>query len=346
GRPGRGRKSRPSTYSGDSLFLWRRTVARSLGLDAFRPCASRSVQIGRHRSQKTSSIISFPSWKCYHLLQAIHANSGDKSWSYYVRITNLPGRRGIGSESRQLQANIFLNSSKILFNFLVPSRLTNMMESSNWPLDLSTHGMSMNWTSYLRESRTSKLELNSLTSTLTDSRKWKFLKSGDVKGVFKMYGHIVQKNGEDHLAIDRASMTPDIGKFEFAMTNDKYPELRLFFIFVIFFCKCSLVARVPTSLLKPTWNVDGPHFKGPTCQKDVDECQRFKNSGLGCQNGAICQNTPGSFSCICADGWYGIHCTKKTHTCQSAGSADLCGHGVCVDQTVGTVANYKCECDQ
>ncbi|BES95604.1 Haemolymph juvenile hormone Hypothetical protein protein (JHBP) [Nesidiocoris tenuis] len=47
----------------------------------------------------------------------------------------------------------------------------------------------------------------------------------DVKGVFKMYGHIVQKNGEDHLAIDRASMTPDIGKFEFAMTNDKYPEL-------------------------------------------------------------------------------------------------------------------------
>lgn len=40
-----------------------------------------------------------------------------------------------------------------------------------------------------------------------------------------MYGHIVQKNGEDHLAIDRASMTPDIGKFEFAMTNDKYPEL-------------------------------------------------------------------------------------------------------------------------
>ncbi|BES95605.1 calcium ion Hypothetical protein [Nesidiocoris tenuis] len=87
-------------------------------------------------------------------------------------------------------------------------------------------------------------------------------------------------------------------------------------------------------------------WEGPTCQKDVDECQRFKNSGLGCQNGAICQNTPGSFSCICADGWYGIHCTKKTHTCQSAGSADLCGHGVCVDQTVGTVANYKCECDQ
>ncbi|KAF6207292.1 hypothetical protein GE061_018533 [Apolygus lucorum] len=47
----------------------------------------------------------------------------------------------------------------------------------------------------------------------------------DVKGVFKMWGHVVTKNGEKHLAVDRATMSPDVGDFQFALTNDKYPEL-------------------------------------------------------------------------------------------------------------------------
>uniref|UniRef100_A0A146M8M3 Protein takeout n=1 Tax=Lygus hesperus TaxID=30085 RepID=A0A146M8M3_LYGHE len=47
----------------------------------------------------------------------------------------------------------------------------------------------------------------------------------DVKGVFKMWGHVVEKNGDEHLAVDRATMSPDVGDFQFALTNDKYPEL-------------------------------------------------------------------------------------------------------------------------
>lgn len=44
------------------------------------------------------------------------------------------------------------------------------------------------------------------------------------------------------------------------------------------------------------------NWEGPTCAADVNECARFAGTDLGCQNGASCQNTPGGYNCICADG--------------------------------------------
>lgn len=36
-------------------------------------------------------------------------------------------------------------------------------------------------------------------------------------------------------------------------------------------------------------------WEGPTCGLDVNECQRYAGTDLGCQNGATCINTPGSY---------------------------------------------------
>ena len=36
-------------------------------------------------------------------------------------------------------------------------------------------------------------------------------------------------------------------------------------------------------------------LKGPTCSTDVNECARFAGTNLGCQNGAQCQNQPGTY---------------------------------------------------
>ena len=37
---------------------------------------------------------------------------------------------------------------------------------------------------------------------------------------------------------------------------------------------------------------------------DIDECA----SGNACENGGQCVNTPGSFTCTCADGYTGSTC--------------------------------------
>lgn len=37
------------------------------------------------------------------------------------------------------------------------------------------------------------------------------------------------------------------------------------------------------------------NWEGPTCSNDVNECSRFAGTDLGCQNGASCFNTPGSY---------------------------------------------------
>ncbi len=37
------------------------------------------------------------------------------------------------------------------------------------------------------------------------------------------------------------------------------------------------------------------NWEGPTCEQDVDECAHFANTDIGCQNGATCQNLPGTY---------------------------------------------------
>lgn len=36
-------------------------------------------------------------------------------------------------------------------------------------------------------------------------------------------------------------------------------------------------------------------WEGAECDRDVNECARFAGTDLGCQNGAICTNKPGSY---------------------------------------------------
>ena len=37
------------------------------------------------------------------------------------------------------------------------------------------------------------------------------------------------------------------------------------------------------------------NWEGPSCNVDVNECARYVGTDLGCQNGATCINTPGSY---------------------------------------------------
>lgn len=47
--------------------------------------------------------------------------------------------------------------------------------------------------------------------------------------------------------------------------------------------------------------------------------------------------------CDCPAGFNGIHCTTRKADCL-LGSAELCGHGTCVNQN--TASGFKCICDQ
>uniref|UniRef100_T1IB22 Cubilin n=1 Tax=Rhodnius prolixus TaxID=13249 RepID=T1IB22_RHOPR len=85
--------------------------------------------------------------------------------------------------------------------------------------------------------------------------------------------------------------------------------------------------------------------KGLTCQKDVDECDRFNGTDLGCQNGGTCQNTEGGYNCLCPDNWFGLHCTRRTYDCTAQDSAEICGHGVCINRG-GAGRGFICICDQ
>lgn len=49
-------------------------------------------------------------------------------------------------------------------------------------------------------------------------------------------------------------------------------------------------------------------------------------------------------SCQCTPGWQGIHCTRPNVDCLASGSAELCGHGVCVQKSDSF--GYTCLCDQ
>ena len=80
----------------------------------------------------------------------------------------------------------------------------------------------------------------------------------------------------------------------------------------------------------------------------MNECGHFAGTELGCQNGATCINTVGSYSCQCRPNWFGIHCTEQHDDCTSSSNEALCVHGTCINQQRHTsgIPNYRCICDQ
>lgn len=76
-----------------------------------------------------------------------------------------------------------------------------------------------------------------------------------------------------------------------------------------------------------------PQWAGDRCQTDVNECEM----NLGpCINAKTCKNTPGSFECICKEGYGGPTCAKNIDDC-----VGQCKNGAtCID----LVNAYYCDC--
>eukprot|EP00057_Strongylocentrotus_purpuratus_P022288 XP_011676762.1 PREDICTED: fibropellin-3-like [Strongylocentrotus purpuratus] len=89
---------------------------------------------------------------------------------------------------------------------------------------------------------------------------------------------------------------------------------------------------------------------GANCDLDIDECGR----GNPCLNGASCINTPGSYTCECADGYTGNNCESGIGGCAAGwygANCDLdideCGRGnPCLNgaSCINTPGSYTCEC--
>lgn len=66
----------------------------------------------------------------------------------------------------------------------------------------------------------------------------------------------------------------------------------------------------------------------------MDECSVRPSL---CHNGATCTNSPGSYSCICVNGWTGPDCSVNIDDC--AGAACFNG-ATCIDR----VGSFYCQC--
>lgn len=86
----------------------------------------------------------------------------------------------------------------------------------------------------------------------------------DVSGIFKLRGHLIQRDGDEFLLIDRATMRPDVGNLTMGMTNEnnKYPELTNLFIGLVNqFWKSIYQETLPYAeesfdrIMRPTFNL-------------------------------------------------------------------------------------------
>ena len=66
------------------------------------------------------------------------------------------------------------------------------------------------------------------------------------------------------------------------------------------------------------------NWEGETCQNDVNECEHFAHTDLGCQNGAVCQNLPGTYRFVFAYSIKGLRTSSEFFVFNCPGSFFLC----------------------
>ncbi|NWX16415.1 CRUM1 protein, partial [Aegotheles bennettii] len=75
-----------------------------------------------------------------------------------------------------------------------------------------------------------------------------------------------------------------------------------------------------------------PGFTGANCRDNIDEC-----ASSPCQNGAICRDRVGEYSCFCVPGFQGFHCEIDINECASRPCRN---NGTCLNQ----MDHYSCQC--
>jgi len=83
-------------------------------------------------------------------------------------------------------------------------------------------------------------------------------------------------------------------------------------------------------------------WRGHDCEIDINECEELEEAALQCDVNAYCHNTPGSWTCLCNNGWTGDG--NLDGGCYDADDCEFspCQHGgTCTD--CGTLC-YICDC--
>lgn len=78
------------------------------------------------------------------------------------------------------------------------------------------------------------------------------------------------------------------------------------------------------------------NLESDNCSEDIDECANPD----WCSNESLCENSIGSFTCHCTEGWEGAQCSEDINECEAA--VNPCQNdGICTN----TEGSFTCECN-